>query len=165
MKNHKVLQRFFSAQPQCSLIFSWIELEILFRCCLMRVSITKVRKCFYILYLWPCLDLQLVTKIIETHYIFMKKSLKYASLAQRYLESPTLVPSLEKLCQAGVARNEQTNLQSILNKRARGTRLAIFVTDCLWNQKKKKIVFRRPRNNFFKKGLFLWGNYLAIFVY
>ena len=61
----------------------------------------------------------------------MKKSLKYASLAQRYLKSPILVPSLEKLCQAVVARNEQTNLQSILNKRARAARLAIFVTDCL----------------------------------
>ena len=154
MKNHKVLQRFFSAQPQCSLIFSWIELEILFRCCLMRVSITKVRKFFYILYLWPCLDLQLVTKIIETHYIFMKKSLKYASLAQRYLESPTLVPSLEKLCQAVVARNEQTNLQSILNMRARGTLLEIFVTDCLWNQKKKKWFFEDLEIIFSKKAYF-----------
>ena len=120
VKNHKILQRFSSAQPQCSFIFSWIEVEILFRCCLMRGSITKVRKFFYILYLWPCLDLQLVTKIIETHYIFMKKSLKYASLAQRYLESPHPCAKSGKAMPDSGGKVWANNLQPILNKRARG---------------------------------------------
>ena len=41
-----------------------------------------------------------------------------------------VVQSLEKLCQEVVARNEQVNLQSTLNKEASGTSLTIFVTDC-----------------------------------
>ena len=43
------------------------------------------------------------------------------------------VPSLEELCQAVVARNDQANLQPALNKEAGGTNLTIFVTDCLQN--------------------------------
>ena len=41
-----------------------------------------------------------------------------------------VVPGLEKLCQAVVARNQQANLQPTLNKVAGGTSLAVFVTDC-----------------------------------
>ena len=41
-----------------------------------------------------------------------------------------VVQSLEKLCQEVVARNEQVNLQSTLNKEASGTSLTIFVTHC-----------------------------------
>ena len=43
------------------------------------------------------------------------------------------VPSLEELCQAVVARNDQANLQPTLNKGAAGASLTIFVTDCLQN--------------------------------
>ena len=43
------------------------------------------------------------------------------------------VPSLEELCQAVVARNDQVNLQPTLNKGAAGASLTIFVTDCLQN--------------------------------
>ena len=39
-------------------------------------------------------------------------------------------PSLEKVCQAVVAKNEQANLQPTLNKGADGASLIIFVTDC-----------------------------------
>ena len=42
-----------------------------------------------------------------------------------------VVSSLEKLCQAVVARNDQANLQPTLNKGAGGQSLTIFVTDCL----------------------------------
>ena len=41
------------------------------------------------------------------------------------------VPSLEKLCQEVVARNEQHNLQPTLNNDAGGASLTIFVADCL----------------------------------
>ena len=39
-------QRFFSTQPQCCLTFSWIELQVLLRCCLMHISIMIVRDLF-----------------------------------------------------------------------------------------------------------------------
>ena len=41
-----------------------------------------------------------------------------------------VVPSLEKLCQAVVARNDKANLQPTLNKGTEGASLTIFVTDC-----------------------------------
>ena len=52
-------QRFFSTQPQCCLIFSWIELQMLLRCCLIHISIIILRHFLYLLYLCPCLDLGL----------------------------------------------------------------------------------------------------------
>ena len=65
----------------------------------------------------------------------MKKSQKNVRFAQIPRISPPpllkVVPSLEKLCQAVVARNDQTNLQPILNKGAGGASLTISVTDCL----------------------------------
>ena len=42
-------------------------------------------------------------------------------------------PSLKKLYQAVVARNDQANLQPTLNKKVGGSSLTIFVTDCLQN--------------------------------
>ena len=44
-----------------------------------------------------------------------------------------VVPSLGKLCQALLARNDQANLQPTLNKEAGGAILTIFMTDCLQN--------------------------------
>ena len=41
--------------------------------------------------------------------------------------------SLEKVCQAMVARNDQANVQPMLNEGAGGVSLNIFVTDCLQN--------------------------------
>ena len=43
-------QRFFSTHPQCCLIFSWIELQMLLRCCLIHLSIIIPRHFFYLLY-------------------------------------------------------------------------------------------------------------------
>ena len=45
-----------------------------------------------------------------------------------------VVPSLEKLCQAVVARNEQANLEPTLNNGAGGASLTIFVTDCRYQK-------------------------------
>ena len=50
---------FFVIQPQCCLTFSWIELQMLLRCCLIHKSITIMRRFLYLLYLCPCLDLVL----------------------------------------------------------------------------------------------------------
>ena len=49
----------FLTQPQCCLSFPWIELQVLLRCCLIRISIIILRHFLYLLYLWPCLDLGL----------------------------------------------------------------------------------------------------------
>ena len=46
-----------------------------------------------------------------------------------------VVPRLEKLCQAVVAKNNQEKLQPTLNKGAGGTSLTIFVTACRQNGK------------------------------
>ena len=52
-------QCLFSTQPQCCLTFSWIELQMLLRCCLIHISIIILRHLLYLLYLCPCLDLGL----------------------------------------------------------------------------------------------------------
>ena len=76
---------------------------------------------------------QSVTKIIEK--IFLRKSSKKnVRFAQRYPEFPSswfnVVPSLEKLYQAVLVRNDQVNLQPTLNKGAGDASLTIFLTDC-----------------------------------
>ena len=50
-------QCFFSTQPQCCLIFSSIELQMLLRCCLIYTTIIILRHILYLVYLCPCLDL------------------------------------------------------------------------------------------------------------
>ena len=50
-------QRFFWTQRQCCLTFSWIELQMLLRCCLIHITIIILRHILYLLYLCPCLDL------------------------------------------------------------------------------------------------------------
>ena len=48
---------FFSTQRQCCLTFSWIELQMLLRSCLIHMSIIILRHVLYWLYLHPCLEL------------------------------------------------------------------------------------------------------------
>ena len=52
-------QRFFTIQPQCCLTFSWIEAQMLLRCCLIHKSIIILWHFLYLLYLCPFLDLGL----------------------------------------------------------------------------------------------------------
>ena len=49
-------QRFSSIQLQCCLTFSWIELQMLLRCCLMHISTIILRHYLHLLYLCSCLD-------------------------------------------------------------------------------------------------------------
>ena len=48
---------FFLAQPQSCLTFSWIEVQILLRCCLIDKIFIMLRHFLYLLYLCLCLDL------------------------------------------------------------------------------------------------------------
>ena len=65
-------QRFFSTQPQCCLTFSWIELQMLLRCCLIHISIIILRRFIYLLYLCPCLHLGLFMPYLrESIFIFV----------------------------------------------------------------------------------------------
>ena len=52
-------QSLLSTQPECCLTFSWIKLQMLLRCCLIRTCIILLRHFLYLLYLCPSLDLGL----------------------------------------------------------------------------------------------------------
>ena len=52
-------QRVFPTQPQCCLNFSWIELHMLLRCCLIYITIIIQRHILYLVYLCPFLGLGL----------------------------------------------------------------------------------------------------------
>ena len=65
-------QRYFSIQPQCCSIFSWIKLQMLLRCCLINVSIFILRHFLYFLYLCPYLDLDLfLSHLCDLFFIFV----------------------------------------------------------------------------------------------
>ena len=65
-------QRFFSTQPQCCLTFSWTELQMLLRCCLIHISIIILRCFTYLLYLCLCLHLGLfMLYLCESIFIFL----------------------------------------------------------------------------------------------
>ena len=65
-------QRFFSTQPQCCLTFSWIELQMLLRCCLAYISIIRVKHFLYVPYLCPGLDLSLfMSYLCDQVFIFI----------------------------------------------------------------------------------------------
>ena len=65
-------QCFFSTQPQCCLIFSWIEPQMFLRCCLIYISIIIPRHFLYLLYLYPCLDVGLIYVLsIWSFFIFI----------------------------------------------------------------------------------------------
>ena len=52
-------QRFLSALPQCCLTFSWIEFQILLKCCLMPIAIIITWHILYLICLCKCLGLGL----------------------------------------------------------------------------------------------------------
>ena len=66
------IQRFISTQPQCCLTFSWIDLQMLLRCCLIHVSIILLRKILHLLYLPPWLNLGLfMSYLCDLFFIFI----------------------------------------------------------------------------------------------
>ena len=52
-------QGFFSTQPQCCLTFSWIEFQMLLRCCLIHITIIILRHILCLVCLCPFLGLGL----------------------------------------------------------------------------------------------------------
>ena len=49
----------FFFQPHCCLTFSWIELQLLLRCCLIHISTIMLRYFFYLVHSWLRLGLGL----------------------------------------------------------------------------------------------------------
>ena len=62
---------FFSTQPQCCLTFSWIELQMLLRCCLVHIAIMILKHMLYLVYLYPCLGLgHFMSYLCDLFFIF-----------------------------------------------------------------------------------------------
>ena len=53
-------QSFFSTQPQCCLTFSWIQLHMMLRYCLLHGTIIILRQILNLVYLCPCIYLFLL---------------------------------------------------------------------------------------------------------
>ena len=66
------IQCFIPSQPQCCLTSSWIELQMLLRCCLIHITIILLRQFLYLLYLCPCLDLgSFMSYLCDLFFIFI----------------------------------------------------------------------------------------------
>ena len=63
-------QHLFSAQLQCCLNFSWIELQMLLSCCLIHIAIIILSHILYLVYLYPCLDLGLFMSYLCDLFIY-----------------------------------------------------------------------------------------------
>ena len=87
----KTWVNFFSTQPQCLLTFSWNELQILLRCCLIHLSIIMMKHVLYLVYLGLSLFMShlcdlfsififiIINHIISLkRYTFFRYTLKYA---------------------------------------------------------------------------------------
>ena len=46
-------QHFFPTQPLCCLTFSWIQFQMLLRCCLLYITIIILRNILYLVHLFP----------------------------------------------------------------------------------------------------------------
>ena len=81
----------------------------------------------------------------KTHNIFLKSPKKMLDLLKDIrillIFWFGVVPSLEKLYQVVVTRNDRANLQPTLNKRAEGAILTIFVTDCSFTSQSLKELY------------------------
>ena len=63
---------FSSTQLQCCITFSWMELQVLLRCCLIHVSMVMIKHFLCLLHLHPCLDLGLfMSYLCDLFFIFI----------------------------------------------------------------------------------------------
>ena len=61
----------FSFQPQCCITFSWIELQLLLKCCLIHITPIIRRHILYLVCLCPCLGLGLFASYLcDPFFIF-----------------------------------------------------------------------------------------------
>ena len=66
-------KRHISTQLQCCLTFSWIELQMLPRCCFIYITIIKLRYILYLVYLCPCLGLgQFVSYLCDLFFFYFQ---------------------------------------------------------------------------------------------
>ena len=68
----------FSTPSQCCFTFSWIELQMLLRCCFIHITIIIMRHISHIVYLCPCLTLGLfVSYLCDIFFISASFSLPF----------------------------------------------------------------------------------------
>ena len=71
MENLIFLYTLFSFQPQCCITFSWIELQLLLKCCLIHITTIIRRHILYLVCLCPCLGLGLFASYLcDPFFIF-----------------------------------------------------------------------------------------------
>ena len=131
-------------------------------------------------------SLQSVTKIIKTHYIFIKKFTKKTFDLIKVIRNcpspwPNVVLSLKKPCEAVKSRNGKIvckqhffffifNLQPTLNNGGEGASLIVCVTDCFqilffYFLFFLKRVFWQPCEYFLRKScLSVRGDYIGMFI-
>ena len=63
-------QRFFPTQPQCCLTYSWIELQMLLRFCLIHITTIIPKYFLYLLYVCLCLELGLFMTNYMIYFLF-----------------------------------------------------------------------------------------------
>ena len=65
-------RHFFTTQLRCFLTFTWMELQILLRCCLIHIIISVLRNILYLVYSCPCLGLvQFVLYFCDLYFFFI----------------------------------------------------------------------------------------------
>ena len=79
---------FLQLSLTASLIFSWIGLQMLLRCCLIHISVIILRHFLYLLYLCPCLDLGLfMSYICDLFFIVIFIFIMINCISQEYRDT------------------------------------------------------------------------------
>ena len=79
---------FLQLSLTASLIFSWIGLQMLLRCCLIQISVIILRHFLYLLYLCPCLDLGLfMSYICDLFFIVIFIFIMINCISQEYRDT------------------------------------------------------------------------------
>ena len=79
---------FLQLSLTASLIFSWIGLQMLLRCCLIHISVIMLRHFLYLLYLCPCLDLGLfMSYICDLFFIVIFIFIMINCISQEYRDT------------------------------------------------------------------------------
>ena len=72
----KSMTRFFCKQRYS---FSWIELQVFFRCCLIYITIMILRHILYLVYLCPCLGLnQFMSYLCDSFFLLLLFSASFS---------------------------------------------------------------------------------------
>ena len=91
-------QRFCLTQTQCCLTFSWIEPQMLLRCCLIHISSIILRHFLYLLYLCPCLFLGLFYSYLCDLFFIIIFIFMMISRIISWIQTYMLFPLFFRLC-------------------------------------------------------------------